>query len=277
MSPESDSQSGWTVVNFAVASAQRLCADRFESAYAIGSLAHGGFTAVASDVDVAILVNGETSVEATMRAVSAAVHQELQTELAERLSIFHSPWTCFSAPTAGSRFPAIDRLDLMRHGVLVAGNDRRSESAAAPARAEVVREAVEFAASRWSADGLRAALRPENLADTGLRDITKLILSPVRLLFVVHTGNVGSNDDAADHYAAVPGVTTAKLVRSAIMWRRRGRLDEVGGWPMLEIELLRLYHEVLAILSQIDGLPSADAIATLETDFARQLASRVGG
>lgn len=98
---EAGTEQGWAVVEAAAESAGGLLGDSLASAYAIGSLGHGGFAAATSDVDL-----------------------------------------------EGARFPAIDRLDLMRSGVLLSGADLRERFGVEPPPDEVLGNAINFALVR---------------------------------------------------------------------------------------------------------------------------------
>src|ERR1700753_2960027 len=117
---EDRERGGWEVIDAAVAAAEERLGARLLSAYAIGSLSHGGFAPAVSDVDLALLT-GEPVDD------MASIVEEVQDEwagrgkLGPRLSVFHAPWGEFSDPPAGARFPPIDRFDLVRYGILVGG------------------------------------------------------------------------------------------------------------------------------------------------------------
>jgi len=102
-------EAGWQVIDAAVEAARRSLGDGLVSAYAIGSLGHGGFSAAASDVDLALLTSDATG-PPDVELIASEVHQALPgSPLAERLSVFHVPWSRFASPPPESRFPAIDR------------------------------------------------------------------------------------------------------------------------------------------------------------------------
>lgn len=239
------------MIRAAAAAARDALGRRLTATYAIGSLAHGGFSAAASDVDLALLT--EDLVEPPeLERIAAATEAELGTELSRRLSIFHAPWRSFAAPPAEARFPALDRLDLVRHAVLVEGNVRAA--IAEPAREEVVAEAVAFGLEQLGSEAVRATVRGPPLGD--LRETTKLVLFPVRLLFVARTGNVGSNDHAAAHYHEATGSSRLEVVDEALRWRREGSVPDRGA-ELLRSQLPRLHRQVLDLLGETPGLPMA--------------------
>src|SRR5688572_10329213 len=75
-------------------------------AYKLGSLAHGGFSAVYSDIDVGLLLN------CAEPPVAMAEAKDLDAEYGNKLSIFWS-----NPDYSWGRLPVIDRLDLLDHGV----------------------------------------------------------------------------------------------------------------------------------------------------------------
>ncbi len=129
---EPGSDEGWRVIEAAVAAAHHRLGEGLASAYAIGSLAHGGFSPAASDVDLALLTTADCAIEmaSVADAIGGEVRARVSGELAERLSVFHVPWPEFRSPPPGSRFPVIDRQDLVGCGLLVHGEDLRARFAA---------------------------------------------------------------------------------------------------------------------------------------------------
>lgn len=253
---------GWVEVRAAAAAASAELGDHLASAYAIGSLAHGGFNPAVSDVDVGILTTRAVEPAAISR-IAQITAAKVGSALSQRLSIFHVPWSEFAAPPMGSRFPAIDRLDLKRHGVLIAGDDLRAVTPEPP-EAEVIAEALDFGLPRLGPESVRAAMRNTAFGDLNVRETTKLILFPVRLLFVACTALVGSNDDAVLHYHEATGQSRLALVDAALAWRRAGRVLNPSIAESLVLEqLLALHQQVLVLLGEVPELPRHKAIATL--------------
>jgi hypothetical protein len=109
-----------------LADAVRLAADmwgpRLIAAYALGSLAHGGFSVYVSDVDLGLVLSDPLQAQdaQAMEALAITVKSG-GAPLADRLSIFWgSPATLAGEATSG-RFPPLDRLDLMQYGRLLMG------------------------------------------------------------------------------------------------------------------------------------------------------------
>jgi hypothetical protein len=147
-----DAEPGWRVARVACQRANAALGARLISAYAIGSLAHGGFAPDVSDIDIAVLVG---------------------------------------APPEAARLGAIDRLDLIEHGVLMHGIDRRADNGVRPTCDELVAETAAFL-SYWETQ----RRDPDELIASGARVLTKQVLFPVRLLYTHATGRAGANQDA---------------------------------------------------------------------------------
>src|SRR3990172_11017707 len=85
-------------------------ADSLVEVYKLGSLAHGGFSKIYSDIDVGLLLNC-TEPPAAMPALIAEA-KALDAEYSKKLSVFWGNPDC-----NWGRLPVIDRLDLLDHGV----------------------------------------------------------------------------------------------------------------------------------------------------------------
>jgi hypothetical protein len=268
---EGADKAGWDVIEAGVKAARVRLGDGLVSAYAIGSLGHGGFDPAVSDVDLALLTgDGAAAVDA--EAIGRDVRGALPgSELAERLSIFHAPWSRFGAPGEADRFPAIDRRDLMRSGVLVHGEDLRNRFGVEPPDAEVIGNSINSALVRFTAEGLREQVEALTPAAIDPRSTHKLILWPVRLLHTIDTARAAGNDEAADHYRSLadPPPAHLTLVEEALTWRRTGAVaDRDAALAMLRAELLPLYAEVYARLRGRVDLPRAEEIAARADELA---------
>jgi predicted nucleotidyltransferase len=211
---EAQDAAGWEVGRTAVEAASDVLGERLVSAYVIGSLAHGGFSAAVSDVDVALLVDEcDAGVAPLVCDAGERTRRRLGPGLADRLSIFYGDWQTFDRPTAAARLGAIDRLDLMQHGVLVQGVDHRDAAGRVPDREELVAATAAFLAEKPL-----ARRDPAELVSAGPRLLTKAVLFPVRFLYTYATGRAGSNEEAGQWYCESQR-PAADLVRGALGWR----------------------------------------------------------
>jgi hypothetical protein len=265
-------EAGWQVIDAAVDAARRELGDALVSAYAIGSLGHGGFSEAASDIDLALLTS-DGAVPPDVESISREVKRALpDSPLAERLSVFHAPWSRFASPPEGSRFPAIDRRDLTQSGVLVHGKDLRPEHGVEPPAEEVLGNAINAALVRNTPEALSAELAALTAAEIDARTTPKLVLWPVRLLHTVDTAKAAGNEEAAAHYrvSTDPPPRYLPLVEASLTWRT-GNVDGATALASLRAELLPLYAEIYARLANRPDLPHADRLNARAAEFATVL------
>ena len=250
---------GEAVLARAVPAYRAALGSRLIAGYALGSLAHGGFSALVSDVDLGLILSDPVTVKdrMTIHAVARSV-QAGGSPLDQRLSVFWGTPATLGGRRRGGRFPPLDRLDLLEHGRLLTGQDLRSV-VARPDHAELLVAGAEFALGYLGGtdelpDRLRSWSRlrrldntvlneiriPSRLVSRGPRRLTKIVLFPVRFLFTAETGQVGTNTLAARHYLASAYAPATTLVTAAIAWRLEPPADDEAT-ALLERELIPLY------------------------------------
>ena len=239
--------SGEDVLAVTAGAAVEVFGDELEAVFALGSLAHGGFAPLVSDVDVAlVLARLEPGSAGRVRRVAATVRERAPGELAGRLSLFWSDLDGVRNGGDGGRLPAVDRLDLLDHGRLLHGTDRRAP-AVRPTAGELVADGARFAAERFDAGYLDELRHPGRLLARGVRPVTKAVLFPVRFGYTLASGRIGRNDAAVDWYLGGSGDggagAHAPLVAAAFGWRREGLAADAG--ELLERHLVGLYREFL--------------------------------
>jgi hypothetical protein len=247
----------------AVSAYQAALGSRLIAGYALGSLAHGGFSPLVSDVDLGLILRDPLRAKdrATIHDVARSVRAG-GSALDERLSVFWGTPSTLRGQRRGGRFPPLDRLDLLEYGRLLTGQDARS-SVARPDQAELLVAGAEFAlgylgGARKLADRLRDWTRlrprgddaldevrtPSRLVSRGPRRVTKIVLFPVRFLFTAQTGRVGTNALAAEHYLSQPDAPATALVAAALTWRLVPPADDEAT-ALLGQELIPLYVHYL--------------------------------
>lgn len=258
---------GEAVLRAAVRVARGLLGERLVSAFALGSLAHGGFAPLVSDVDLALLGTDGADLGDLVEAIRPQVMRLVPGALSTRLSVFHSDWPSVRENRESGRFPALDRRDLLTNGRLLFGPDKRL-GAVLPSADQLVLDTARFAAHRFDQSTVELIRHPEVLLGKGVRDVTKLVLFPVRFLFTLHTGEVGHNDDAVDWYAGHG--SQADLVRAAGRWRHDGLPAERPA-ELTPDALAALYREFVdAYLPVVDAPEHAD-VRTRLTEFRAAL------
>lgn len=210
---------GETILSDALEFAKQRWQRRLIAAYALGSLAHGGFSA-ASDIDIGFVLDGPlVGADSDGMAELVAAIRASKRPFSDRLSVFWGSLASLSGVATGGRFPPLDRLDLIQYGRLIAGTDVR-DSLSRPTQKELVLAGAEFALWRLCTDEIIAQLKnPEALARLDLKSLTKLILFPVRFMYTAQTGEVGRNEAAVEHFSVnIPGAPS-ELARLALDWR----------------------------------------------------------
>jgi hypothetical protein len=166
--------------------------------YKLGSLAHGGFSNIYSDIDVGLLLNC-IAPPAEMASVIAGA-KALDAEYGKKLSVF---WG--NPDFTWGRLPVIDRIDLLDHGVpLLHGvkpNFRR------PSKDEIHQEQRESIERSWKSR-LPELSRLTSLEPKDRKPYIRAILYPARLIYTWDNFLVDSNDRAVEylHDVQPPGL-----------------------------------------------------------------------
>ena len=238
-----DPATGEDVLADAVRVARGGLGGRLLAAYALGSLAHGGFSALVSDIDLALVLADpiQAADAGTLLAVAADV-RAVGSPLHARLSVFWgTPGSLASG--AGGRFPPLDRLCLLEHGRLLIGAEVRT-GLPRPDRSELLVAGAEFALDALADHVIDQAPRPDSLLAAGIRWTTKIVLFPVRFLFTAETGQEGTNHAAVTYYLAQRDAPAAALVSAALGWRTEPPEGD-HALALLRAHLLPLYRHYL--------------------------------
>ena len=236
--------------------------DRLLAAYALGSLAHGGFSELVSDIDLGLIVSDPLLAgDAPMIQAVADTEKSKGSALHERLSVFWGTPTTLRRERDGGRFPALDRLDLIENGRLLIGSDDARHGLPRPSASELLITGAEFAldylagvrrplglpterpgSMRIAAeDAIEEILCPDLLLDRGVRRLTKLVLFPVRFIYTEATGQVGTNAAAVAHYLEDDQAPSTRLVAAALAWRTAPPPDQTAASKLLGEQMLPLY------------------------------------
>jgi predicted nucleotidyltransferase len=118
---------------------------RLVAAYALGSLAHGGFSQLVSDVDLGLIISDPLlPADASTIQVVADVEKSKGSALHERLSVFWGTPATLREEREGGRFPALDRLDMIENGRLLVGTDDARAGLPRPGLRELIVTGAEF-------------------------------------------------------------------------------------------------------------------------------------
>jgi hypothetical protein len=257
-----DQDSATTIAKRSAGVFQDILAERLIAAYALGSLAHGGFAPAVSDIDLALVLDSRRpDDERTIDQATRALHDT--DSFHQRLSVFWSSLPALREGRDDGRFPSVDRLDLRDSGLLLLGEDVRGE-VDRPSADALLTDNVRFALQVLATDPVLAQFHdPARLAGDTHR-FTKAVLLPLRFLYTAAHTEPGSTDDAIRHHLAQPSPVAAELVRAATR-ARHGHPDSPQRLTeLLEADLVPLY------LHYIDScLPR---LTPADTDLAQRLA-----
>lgn len=236
--------------------------ERLLAAYALGSLAHGGFSELVSDVDLGLVLSDplQRADTETIQAVADAGKSK-GPPLHQRLSVFWGTPAALGGEQDGGRFPALDRLDLIENGRLLSGRDDVRRGLPVPAARELLVTGAGFALGCLAGlprpgsgpgaglgsvrpaagDAVEEVRSPGVLLRRGVRQTTRLVLFPVRFLCTAATGRVGTSHAAAAWYCGDGQAPGTGLVAAAVAWRAAPPQDQVLASGLLREHLLPLY------------------------------------
>jgi hypothetical protein len=172
-------------------------AERFRSylgsslieAYKLGSLAHGGFSKLYSDIDIGLLLDCTEPPGDMNEWIADAKSSDAQ--YGEKLSVFWGNPEC-----AWGRLPVIDRLDLLDHGVPLLRGVRPGFRR--PGKEEIHREQLQSIQRSWRAR-LSELGRLDTLQAKDRKPYIRAILYAARLIYTWDNLVVHSNDRAVEY------------------------------------------------------------------------------
>ncbi len=190
-------------------------------AYALGSLAHGGFSEIYSDIDVGLLL-GCAAPPADMPALLAEA-KALDPDLGRKLSLF---WG--NPEYDWGRLPVIDRLDLLDHGMALLDGIRPAFRR--PSAEEIHREQLQSIEKSWK-PRLPELSRLGALEPRERKPYIRAILYAARLIYTWDNLAVGSNDRAVAylHEVKPAGLDLTPIDRALACRRGECSAEDVFG------------------------------------------------
>src|SRR5258706_6839801 len=167
-------------------------------AYKLGSLAHGGFSAVYSDIDVGLLLDCAAAPAQMAELIADA--KTLDTVYGKKLSVF---WG--NPEFTWGRLPNLDRLDLLDHGVpLLNGYKPQFHR---PTKQEIRDELLRSIERSWK-PRLPELNSLKELAPENHKPYIRAILYAARLIYSWDILAMQSNDRAVEylHQVQPPGL-----------------------------------------------------------------------
>jgi hypothetical protein len=242
---------GWEVLASGLKAARELLGEQaVVAAFAIGSLAHGGFVSAVSDVDLAVILDRvRDDTDGLMAEVRRRVKEQFRTPLSGRLSIFWSSWDDLAGHTGRGRFPLVDQYDLVHDALLLMGEDHRSRvklPSGEALRDGLIEDAASFMLEKLAVPAKdELLLSPQKLVAQGQREVAKAVLFPVRFLFTADVGTLATNKEAVAHYLERRRGPASALVREAGRWREEGLGEPTAVQAALKEGLLPLHRELV--------------------------------
>jgi len=193
--------------------------NKCEAIYVMGSLAKGGFSEIASDIDIGIIFKGELEgIQSKIDTIRLKVIKD-NPLVKNNISIFWGSIESINGHIVGGRYPPFDRLDLVEHALLLSGNDIRNKLLK-PSRKE-----LEIAGALFALEYLGNKERIEefhhcgHIIAKGTVYTTKTILFPARFIYLANTGEIASNDTSYEYYIDNFTGPDAYLVEQGYKWR----------------------------------------------------------
>ena len=232
-----------------VASSEATFGRRCLAVYAMGSLARGGFSEVASDIDIGIILDGP------LRSDDGSVVDGLLAETLERhgtvknrVSIFWGSVDSINGAGDLGRCPPFDRMDLIDHGLLLSGTDVR-DRLSRPSKRELEISGAEFSLSFLASDERIEEFHDcRRIASKGTVYVTKTVLFPARFIYLERTGEVAGNEASYRNYVDEFAGPDVELVRRGYQWRVESLPASLTGVvEALEEGLVPLYRRFIDI------------------------------
>jgi len=175
-------------------------------AYRLGSLAHGGFSKVYSDIDVGLLLN--CTEPPSQMSELIAESKTLDAEYGKKLSVF---WG--NPNFSWGRLPVLDRLDLLDHGVPLLNGMKATFRR--PTREEIHQEQLQSIERSWKSR-LPELSRLTALEAKDRKPYIRAVLYAARLIYTWDNLKVDSNDRAVEylHRVRPPGLDLRAIDRA---------------------------------------------------------------
>lgn len=205
--------------------------------YTLGSLAHGGFSPMYSDIDVGVLFSCASPPAEMERLITEA--KNLDPLWGKKLSVFWGNPDC-----SWGRLPVLDRLDLLDHGVPLL-NNRRGDFRR-PTKEEI-RQALRESIERSWKPRIAELIELKALAPQDRKPYIRAILYPARLIYSWDQLEVNSNDIAVEY---LRGVQPRGLDRRPIELALECRRDRCSAEDVfaLKVDFNQLFKATMGYL-----------------------------
>jgi predicted nucleotidyltransferase len=252
---KTDNQEIKSLINEISASAQETFGPRCTAVYIMGSLARGGFSEIASDIDIGVILSGD------LQEIDWANIQNIKTTSVKKhttvknnVSIFWGNIESINGVVDAGRYPPFDRLDLIDHALLLSGVDIRNELIK-PTKEELEIASADFSLGYLgSNERINEFYNCELISNKGAVYVTKTILFPARFIYLEKTGEIAGNDASHQYYVDNFSGNDAELVSNGYQWRLNSLPQELSTvTDLLNEGLIELYHKFIDIYAERMG------------------------
>ena len=252
---KTDNQEIKSLINEISSSAQETFGTRCTAVYIMGSLARGGFSEIASDIDIGVILSGDlqdsdfANIE-NIQTTSVNKH----TTVKNNVSIFWGNIESINGVVDAGRYPPFDRLDLIDHALLLSGVDIRNELIK-PTKEELEIASADFALGYLGSNKrINEFYNCELISNKGAVYVTKTILFPARFIYLEKTGEIAGNDASHQYYVDNFSGNDAELVSNGYQWRLNSLPQELSTvTDLLNEGLIELYHKFIDIYAERMG------------------------
>lgn len=251
--------------------------NRLVSTYALGSLAHGGFSAKMSDIDFLVIladpINSES--DTALIAEIKKIAESRNLPLANRISIFWSSINELQNVKGQGRMPAVDKLDFILNAKLLSGKDIRDVEIPRPTQFDLDISGVTFITEVFFSDHFRLYIIDpyENiLKKQDAIALVKTILFPARLLYTLETGKIGDNKSSAEYYLNNHQNEYAQWIKKAYRWRTKQPDFSNINPEDLMIAINSLYtHMIECYITRMSKYGEDDLVQKLKRNISHDL------
>lgn len=193
--------------------------DALTEVYKLGSLAHGGFSKIYSDIDIGLLLSCAEPPAAMPGLIAEA--KTLDAEYGKKLSVF---WG--NPNFTWGRLPVIDRIDMLDHGAPLLHGLKATFSR--PTGVEIHREQLQSIEKSWK-PRLPELSRLTVLEAKDCKPYIRAILYAARLIYTWDNFAVASNDRAVAylHEIQPPGLDLVPIDKALACRNEQCTADEV--------------------------------------------------
>lgn len=246
---KTDNQEIKLLVNNVALVAQDIFKNRCIAIYLMGSLARGGFSEVASDIDIGIILDSPLQEDDQSNIdKSRSIARNKSPEIKNSVSIFWGSLDSINGIIDAGRYPPFDRLDLIDHALLLTGTDIRSELIK-PDKKELEISGAEFALNSLGyKERIKEFFDCARITQKGTVYVTKTILFPARFIYLERIGEIAGNEISCQYYIDNFSGDDAKLVRYGYQWRLHSLPEDSSlVTEQLNKGLIELYHNFIEI------------------------------